>query len=181
MVVFSSQPLQVSGRLPGGCSCLGSPNPFCEDQAMTPFTEPAKKRVQLGSSCRGAAETNLTRNHEVACSIPGLTQGVNHLVLQWAGIGRRRSLHLAWPWLWLAPLAPIRPLAWEPLYAMGPKNQKTNKQTKLVRYSLKDQRKSVQGYLIVVTWSQITIPFSLTDNGEPKVLLFTRNITKPQI
>ena len=30
----------------------------------------------LRSSCRGAAEMNLTRNHEVTGSIPGLTQWV---------------------------------------------------------------------------------------------------------
>ena len=34
------------------------------------------KKECMGSSRRGAAETNLTRNHEVAGSIPGLTQWV---------------------------------------------------------------------------------------------------------
>jgi len=34
-----------------------------------------------GSSCRGAAEKNLTRNLEVAGSIPGLAQWVKDLVL----------------------------------------------------------------------------------------------------
>ena len=33
------------------------------------------------SSCHGAAETNPTRNHEVAGLIPGLAQWVKHLVL----------------------------------------------------------------------------------------------------
>ena len=33
------------------------------------------------SSCRGAEETNLTRNHEVASPIPGLAQWVNDLAL----------------------------------------------------------------------------------------------------
>ena len=32
--------------------------------------------TNLGSSCRGAVETNLTRDHGVAGSIPGLTQWV---------------------------------------------------------------------------------------------------------
>ena len=35
----------------------------------------------LGSSYHGAAETNLIRNHEVAGSIPGLTQLVKDLAL----------------------------------------------------------------------------------------------------
>lgn len=39
---------------------------------------------ELKSSRCGAAETNPTRNHEVAGSIPGLDQGVKDLVLPWA-------------------------------------------------------------------------------------------------
>ena len=34
-----------------------------------------------GSSCRGAVETNATRNHEVAGLIPGLVQWVKDLAL----------------------------------------------------------------------------------------------------
>ena len=34
------------------------------------------KNLQIGSSCRGAAERNPTRNHEVVGSIPGLIQWV---------------------------------------------------------------------------------------------------------
>ena len=58
------------------------------------------------SSHRGVAETNLTRNHEVAGSIPGPTQLVKDLALLW---------------LWCRPAAatPIRPLAWELLCAMS--------------------------------------------------------------
>ena len=47
------------------------------------------------------------------------------------GVGRRRGLDLALLWLWcrLAAVALIRPLAWEPPYAMGAalKRQKEKK------------------------------------------------------
>ena len=38
-------------------------------------------RAILWSSLRGTAETNLTRNHKVAGSIPGLAQWANDLTL----------------------------------------------------------------------------------------------------
>ena len=40
-----------------------------------------KNNDRNSSSCLGAAETNPTRNHEVAGSILGLTQWVKDLVL----------------------------------------------------------------------------------------------------
>ena len=39
-----------------------------------------KRRLQRSSHC-GAAETNLTSNHEVSDSIPGLAQWVKDLAL----------------------------------------------------------------------------------------------------
>ena len=64
------------------------------------------KKIEAGSSHHGSGETNSTRSHEVAVSIPGLAQ--------WVG-------DLAWLWLWRRPgaAAPIRPLAWEPPRAKG--------------------------------------------------------------
>ena len=70
------------------------------------------KIIIFRSSCHGAVETNLTRNHEVAGSIPGLAQWVKDP---------------AWLWLWyrLAATALNGPLAWEPPYATGVAPEKT--------------------------------------------------------
>ena len=90
----------------------------------------------IRSSPLGTAEMNPTRNHDVAGSIPVLSQWVKDLVLPWAvvNVGCRCGLDPALLWLWhrLAATAAIRPLAWEPPCAAGAalKRQKTNKKKK---------------------------------------------------
>ena len=61
--------------------------------------------------------TNLTRNHEVGGSIPGLAWWVGDPALLW---------------LWHRPAATalIKPLAWEPPYAEGAALKKTKRQKK---------------------------------------------------
>ena len=63
------------------------------------------KGKNSGSSCHGTAETNPTRNPEVAGLIPGLTQWVKDLALLWLCYR-------------LAVVALIWPLAWDPPDAM---------------------------------------------------------------
>ena len=70
--------------------------------------------------------TNLTGNHEVVGSIPGLAQ--------W-GVGRRRGLDPELLWLWRRPAATalIGPLAWEPPYVVGAALEKAKKRKKSER------------------------------------------------
>ena len=72
------------------------------------------------SSHHGAVEMNLTRNHVVVGSIPGLTQWVKDLALSMScGVSCRCGSDPALLWLWYkaAATAPIGPLTWEPPYA----------------------------------------------------------------
>ena len=70
--------------------------------------------------------TNVTRNHEVVGSIPGLGSSV----AMSCGIGCRQGLDPKLLWLWRRPAttALIRPLAWEPPYAMGAALEKAKRQ-----------------------------------------------------
>ena len=72
------------------------------------------KKTRRSSRC-GAAETNPTRNHVVAGSIPGLAQWV-------------KDLALLWLWCRPAAVAPIGLLAWDAPYATGVALKSKNKQ-----------------------------------------------------
>ena len=76
----------------------------------------------LRSSHCGAVEMNPTSTHDDVVSILGLAQWVGDPVLPVScGVGGRCGSDLLLPWFWHRPVttAPIRPLAWEPPYAMG--------------------------------------------------------------
>ena len=87
-----------------------------------------KKRM-LGVPVVAQWLMNLTRNREVASSIPGLGSGVAVS----CGVGRRLDSVLALLWLWHRPVAraPIGPLAWEPPYALGVAVKSTKNKNKI--------------------------------------------------
>ena len=91
-------------------------------------------KIQKRSSCCGAAETNPTRNHKVADSIPGLARWVKdqHCHVLW-----RRSQTWFGSWSRLAAVALIGPLAWESSYAVCAalkKKKKKNAKNKIKTY-----------------------------------------------
>ena len=82
--------------------------------------------------------TNPTRNHEIAGLVPALAQCVKDPVS--CSVGCRHGSDPELLWLWRRPVAtaPIRPLAWEPPYAVGAAQEKTKRQ----KQTNKQQQKS---------------------------------------
>ena len=77
--------------------------------------------------------TNLTRNHEVAGSVPALARWVKGSgVAVSCGAGCRRGSDPALLWLWRRPVATalIQPPAWETPYTLGVA-QRNSKKTKI--------------------------------------------------
>ena len=88
--------------------------------------------------------TNLTRNHEVAGLIPGLSQWVKDPgIAVSCGVGHRRGSDPTLLWLRRRALAtaPIRPLAWEPPYAAGAAQEIATTTTTTKRQKTKKKKK----------------------------------------
>ena len=120
----------VSGSV-GPSSQVTSTETFLFCLQLKPFLPLGFYKILfLRSFRRGAAEMNPTRNHEVVCLIPGLSQWVKDLAFPWAGGRLQTWLRSGVVWLWfrLAATAPIQLLAWETPYAgMALKDRKKGK------------------------------------------------------
>ena len=78
------------------------------------------------------------------------------------GVGHRRGSHPALLWLWhrLVAMPPIRPLAWDPPYAVGAalektKKKKKDKKKKKKRISRTNGKKAIQARQELITWDKI--------------------------
>ena len=87
------------------------------------------KTIPFRSFRHGTAEINPTRNHEVAGLIPGLTQQVGDPALPWAMVWVAVVLWYRWlrSGIAVAAVTPIRPIAWEPPYAVGTAQKRQKK------------------------------------------------------
>ena len=72
-----------------------------------------------GSSLHGTAEANLTEPWGCSFDPWPHSVGWGSNVAMSCGVGRRHGSDLAWLWLWHRLASLIRPLAWEPPYAVG--------------------------------------------------------------
>ena len=98
-------------------------NHFAVHQRLTQQCKSTIRQARCGSVL-----TNLTRNHEVADSIPGLS-GLRIRCCHelWCGSPCGSDLTLLGLWRRPAATAPIRPLPWESPYAAGVALEKTKK------------------------------------------------------
>ena len=66
------------------------------------------------------------------------------------GVGGRRCLDPALLWFWCGPAetAPIRPLAWEPPYAVGLALEKAKRQKKNIYVYIYTQQKIITEYFL---------------------------------
>ena len=91
-------------------------------------------------SCRhGVAQTYQTRNHEVV--------GLIHSLAQWV-----RDLALLQLWCRPAAVALIRPLAWEPPYAVGAALKKAKKKETILQRRYTDGQKAHEKMLNITNY-----------------------------
>ena len=72
------------------------------------------------------------------------------------GVGYRRGSDPAWLWHRPASTAPIRPLAWEPLYAAGADLEKAKRPKKKKKKKKKKRKYSLNGTIyiyIYIKWA----------------------------